>query len=202
MSQQKGGHIGLRPRGDDGHRVGALPQRFCHQLHRAHGGQGAVRLGEAGTVQSRLTVDIPGGDGIGEERPGTAHGDGGMDVQQSAHAPCVIGGFLDGLISGHGGDGQNVQRGAGLCQHPRHGVVVTGVSVQNDRTSERICHMRFPFRMVLRRITSPQRLEARRQSAAVWRGCGPPGQRPPDPESSQDREWGRPGWSPRPGTRP
>ena len=140
MCQQQGGHIGLRAGGNDGDRLLAFPQHLGHQLHRAERGKLSRRLRQLGAVQSRLPVDVPGGDGIGKQGAGATHGDGGIDAQKGGDTAGIVGGFFDGLIAGDRGDPADIQKRAGLGQHPCDGVIVAGVAIQQNRQLLKVVH--------------------------------------------------------------
>ena len=52
----------------------------------------------------------------------------------------IVGGFFDGLIAGDRGDPADIQKRAGLGQHPCDGVIVAGVAIQQNRQLLKVVH--------------------------------------------------------------
>ena len=133
MRQQERGDIGQRPRRDDAHRAFAFAKYLCHQLHGAQPVRLHDRLRQRGAVQPGRAVNGRRVHGRGKQRRGPPLSDRAAQSDQGAHAQGVVGGLFNGLIAADGGNGADVQKRAGVCQHPRDGVVMAGISVENDR---------------------------------------------------------------------
>ena len=129
MGQEQGRHVGQGTSGNQGHRLGALPQDLRHHLHGALLMRRPGRLRQSRAVQPALPMHGGGYDGIARQgqRPSPGHGQ--VQANQGTDPPGVIGGLLDGLVAADGGDSPDIQHWAGLGQHPGNRIVMARVPI-------------------------------------------------------------------------
>ena len=108
VSQQQGGDVRQGSRGHDGQRLGAFAQQAGHLLRRALVCGLTVRLRQGGAVQPAHAVHARGGERLGQQRPGKAHGHRRPDAEQRAYAQGVARCFFNGLVPGDRADAADV----------------------------------------------------------------------------------------------
>ena len=145
MGQQQSRHIGLRTGGNNGDRLLALLQRLGHQADGTQIAEFHSGIGQSRAIQTGLTMDIAGRNGVGQESTVQALSHRSINAQQCTDTQSVIGSLFNGLIAVAGGNCQNVEHGRSLCQHPGDGIIMAGVAVQNHRNFFQFVQVHLPF---------------------------------------------------------
>src|SRR5437763_7790480 len=91
------------------------------------------RLAERGAVEPRIAVNMGGRFQLPDQGPVAAGCDGDVpDASDSRDSAGVEAGLVEGLIPGHGRDCEQLDLRVAVGEQDRHGVVVTGVAIEND----------------------------------------------------------------------
>ena len=90
-------------------------------------------FGQHGAVEPGLAVDVAGHADLAQQRAGTPGGEGHVpDPADPGHREGVAGDLWQRLVPGDGGHGQQLDLGAAVGEQQRDGVVVPGVTVEQD----------------------------------------------------------------------
>ncbi len=80
-------------------------------------------------------MNVTGMNWFAEKWSFSAHGKRSVNAQQGHHPPGIVTGFFDALVAADRRASQNFNLVAGFGKHPGNRVIVTRISIENDRSS-------------------------------------------------------------------